>query len=601
MASPLLLLTDIHLTFGGTPLLEGANISVSTGERLCLVGRNGSGKSTLLKMAAAQMDPDVGERFLQPGTTVRYLPQEPNLSAFATVWDYVADGLAPGDDQHLGRRILAKLGLTGDEGTGHLSGGEARRAALVRTLAPAPDILLLDEPTNHLDLPAIEWLEMELRTSRAAVVLISHDRRFLETLSNATVWIDRGTCRRLDKGFAYFEEWRDDLLEDEEVRRHKMDRKIVRETRWLNRGVTARRKRNMGRLRALVQLREDRRNLRRAAGTVEMTALESRRSGKRVIEAKGIAKAFGDNVVVENFSTRIRRGDRIGIVGPNGTGKTTLLKILTGASMPDAGTVDLGVNIDLVTLDQKRESLEGTTRLADALTGKSGDSVTVGDQQKHVISYMQDFLFTPEQARTQISALSGGERGRLMLARAFTRPSNILVLDEPTNDLDLETLDLLQELLANYEGTVILVSHDRDFLDRVATSVIASEGGGHWLEYAGGYTDMLTQRGDTPAPETAAAPRPRAEAANEKKALNTRKKLSYKDQYVLETLPVEMEKLQADICGYQATLAEADLFTRDPVRFQAVADQLVQAEAELSLAEDRWLELEMLRDEMEGN
>ena len=298
MAPPLLLLTDIHLTFGGTPLLEGAEMSVSAGERLCLVGRNGSGKSTLLRIAAAQMDPDAGERFLQPGTTVRYLPQEPDLSAFATVWDYIADGLTPGEDPHVGRRALSKLGLSGDEVTGHLSGGEIRRAALVRALAPAPDILLLDEPTNHLDLPAIEWLEMELRTNRAAVVLISHDRRFLETLSKATVWIDRGACRRLNKGFAHFEEWRDGLLEDEEVRRHKMDRKIVRETRWLNRGVTARRKRNMGRLRALNQLREDRRNLRHEAGTVEMTALESRRSGKRVIEAKDITKSYGCNVAV---------------------------------------------------------------------------------------------------------------------------------------------------------------------------------------------------------------------------------------------------------------------------------------------------------------
>ena len=601
MAPPLLLLTDIHLTFGGTPLLEGADMSVSTGERLCLVGRNGSGKSTLLKMAAAQLDPDAGERFLQPGTTLRYLPQEPDLSAFATVWDYVVDGLAPGDDQQVGRRFLAKLDLMGDESTGHLSGGEIRRAALVRTLAPAPDILLLDEPTNHLDLPAIDWLEMELRTSRAAVVLISHDRRFLETLSKSTVWIDRGGCRRLDKGFAHFEKWRDGLLEDEEVRRHKMDRKIVRETRWLNRGVTARRKRNMGRLRALFQLREDWRNVRRAAGTVEMTTSESRRSGKLVIEAKGIAKAYGGNAVVKDFSTRILRGDRIGIVGPNGIGKTTLLKILTGAEAPDSGTVDLGVNIDLATLDQKRESLEGTTRLADALTGKSGDSVTIGGQQKHVMSYMQDFLFTPEQARTQISALSGGERGRLMLARAFARPSNVLVLDEPTNDLDLETLDLLQELLADYEGTVILVSHDRDFLDRVVTSVIAAEGGGSWVEYAGGYTDMLTQRGKKSAPEAAAAPRPRTEAVKDTKTKNTLKKLSYKDQYALETLPGEMEKLQAAIDGYQAELAEADLFTRDPIRFQAAADGLVKAGAELSTAEDRWLELEMLRDEIESN
>ena len=601
MAPPLLLLNDIELTFGGTPLLEGAALSVSAGERLCLVGRNGSGKSTLLKMAAGLIEPDAGERFLQPGTTVRYLPQEPDLSGFETVWEYVIDGLAPGDDPQIGRRVLERLGLSGDAETGHLSGGEARRAALARTLAPAPDILLLDEPTNHLDLPAIEWLERELRTNRAAVALISHDRRFLENLSRATVWIDRGACRRLDRGFAHFEAWRDGVLEDEETARHKMDRKIVRETRWLNRGVTARRKRNMGRLRALVQLREERRNLRRAAGTVEMTASESRRSGKRVVEAREISKRFGENTIIDGFSTRILRGDRVGIVGPNGAGKTTLLNILTGAGAPDGGDVTLGANIDLVTLDQKRESLEGATRLADALTGKSGDSVTVGGQQKHVMSYMQDFLFAPEQARTQISALSGGERGRLMLARAFTRPSNVLILDEPTNDLDLETLDLLQEMLAEYDGTVILVSHDRDFLDRVVTSVIASDGDGRWTEYAGGYTDMLAQRTLAPAAkETRPEKSKEAPSKAKNSAAKPKGKLSYKDQYALETLPGEIDKLQAAITAHQATLAEDDLFARDPDRFQGAIDGLSQAEADLSAAEDRWLELELLRDEMEG-
>jgi len=605
MAPPLLILNDITLTFGGEPLLEGAEMSVSAGERLCLVGRNGSGKSTLLKMAAGLLAPDAGERFLQPGTTVRYLPQEPDLSGFASVWDYVADGLAPGDDPQLGRRILTRLGLSGEEATGHLSGGELRRAALARTLAPAPDILLLDEPTNHLALPAITWLEGELRRSRSAIVLISHDRRFLETLSTSTLWLDRGQTKRLDAGFGLFEEWRDGILENETVERHKMDRKIVRETHWLSRGVTARRKRNMGRLRALIKLREDRRNLRKVAGQVEMTASESRRSGKRVIEAKDISKSFGELAVIDSFSARILRGDRVGIVGPNGAGKTTLLNILTGAAEPDTGSVDLGANIDLATIDQKRESLEPTTRLADALTGGSGDSVTVGGQQKHVMSYMKDFLFGSEQARTAISALSGGERGRLMLARAFTRPSNVLVLDEPTNDLDLETLDLLQELLADYDGTVILVSHDRDFLDRVVTSVIAAEGGGRWVDYAGGYTDMLAQRGDSgtqaekPKPVKPKAPNSKANAP--KPAPASKKKLSYKDQHALDTLPGHMAALQAAMDGHQAALTEDDLFARDPVRFQTAVDGMQQVQEELAAAEDQWLELEMRRDEMEGS
>ncbi len=603
MPPPLLILNDITLTFGGTPLLEGAELSVSAGERLCLVGRNGSGKSTLLKMAAGLMQSDGGERFLQPGTTVRYLPQEPDMAGVASVWDYVADGLAPGDDPLRGRQYLSQLGLSGDEQPARLSGGEARRAALARTLAPAPDILLLDEPTNHLDLPAIEWLERELAGSRAALVLISHDRRFLENLSKTTVWLDRGQTKRLDRGFGQFEEWRDGILENETVERHKMDRKIVRENKWLSRGVTARRKRNMGRLRALIQLREDRQNLRKVAGAVEMSATESRRSGKRVIEAKGITKAFGDLSVVDDVSTRILRGDRVGIVGPNGAGKTTLLNMLTGEAAPDAGTVTLGANLDIVTIDQRRESLEPDTRLADALTGGSsgsgGDSVTVGGQQKHVVGYMKDFLFGPEQARTHINALSGGERGRLMLARAFTRPSNMLVLDEPTNDLDLETLDLLQELLADYDGTVLLVSHDRDFLDRVVTSVIHAEGDGRWQEYAGGYTDMLAQRGEAPIKtEKAKAAKPKAAPTSQ---AASKRKLSYKDQYALETLPAEMKKLQAEVEEHQAVLAEADLFARDPVQFQTAADDLAAAEADLAAAEDRWLELEMLRDEMAGN
>ena len=497
MAPPLLLLQDITLTFGGTPLLRGVDLSVGQGERLCIVGRNGSGKSTLLKIAAGLVGFDGGERFLQPSVTVRYLPQEPDLTGFATTLAFVEAGLAPGDDPYRARFMLEQLGLTGEEDPRRLSGGEARRAALARVLAPEPDILLLDEPTNHLDLVAIEALEQTLKGLRSAIVLISHDRRFLETLSEATVWLDRGVTRRLDRGFAEFEAWRDQVLEEEERDRHKLDRRIADEEHWLRYGVTARRKRNQGRLRVLQDFRLARKESRanRPVGNATLTAQKATASGKLVIEAEGIAKSFGERAVVQDFSIRIERGDRIALVGPNGAGKTTLINLLTGALVPDSGTVKLGANLELATLDQRRESLDTEATVSDTLTGGRGDSVIIGGQSRHVIGYMKDFLFRPEQARTPVKALSGGEKARLMLARALARPSNLLVLDEPTNDLDLETLDLLQEMLTDYPGTLIMASHDRDFIDRVAASTLVAEGDGRWTEYAGGYSDMVAQRG----------------------------------------------------------------------------------------------------------
>ncbi|HUN49586.1 MAG TPA: ABC-F family ATP-binding cassette domain-containing protein, partial [Candidatus Sulfotelmatobacter sp.] len=495
MPPPLLLLQDIHLTFGATPLLDGAELAVAEGERLCLVGRNGSGKSTLLKIAAGLAATDRGSRFQQPGTTVRYLPQEPDLAGFDTVLDYVEAGFGPGDDPHRARYLLERLGLQGEANPARLSGGEVRRAALARVLAPAPDILLLDEPTNHLDLPAIEWLERELQDRRSALVLVSHDRRFLETLSRAVIWLDRGATRRLDRGFVEFEAWRDDTFAREESERHKLDRKIALEEDWVRYGVTARRKRNQRRMAELGQLRQQRRELRRTLGTVKMTSTETELSGRLVIEAERIGKAYGDRPVVKDFSTRILRGDRVGIVGRNGAGKTTLMNLLTGTLPPDAGTVRLGTNLAMVSLDQGRLSLDPAATLAETLTGGRGDTVLVNNRPKHVIGYMKDFLFAPEQARTPVGALSGGERGRLALATALARPSNLLVLDEPTNDLDLETLDLLQDLLGDYAGSLIVISHDRDFLDRVATSVVNAEGDGRWADYAGGFSDMLAQGG----------------------------------------------------------------------------------------------------------
>src|SRR5450432_1115238 len=484
MAPPLLQLKEIALTFGGTPLLTGTELSVSTGERVSLVGRNGSGKSTLLKIAAGLVEPDRGSIFVQPGALVRYLPQEPDFSGFASTLGYVEAGLKATDDPHAARYLLEQLGLTGHENPAHISGGEARRASLARVLAPSPDILLLDEPTNHLDLTTIEWLERDLDSRRTALVIVSHDRRFLSTLSRSTVWLDRGRTRRLERGFAHFEEWRDTVLAEEEREQHKLDRKIVAEEHWLRYGVTGRRKRNVRRVGALQALRENRRTYRATAGDSTITASSAAPSGALVIEAKNIFKSYGGRAIVADFSTRIQRGDRIGIVGPNGSGKTTLISMLTGILAPDTGTVRLGSTLEIATLNQHRDSLDPNVTVKQALTGGDGDTVSVNGVGKHVVSYMKDFLFSAEQARTPLGKLSGGERGRLMLAQTLAKPSNLLVLDEPTNDLDLETLDVLEGMIAEYAGTVLLISHDRDFLDRLVSSVVVPDGGGHWIEYA---------------------------------------------------------------------------------------------------------------------
>jgi ATP-binding cassette subfamily F protein uup len=604
MAPPILLLQEIFLTFGGTPLLEGASLSVGEGERLCLVGRNGSGKSTLLKIAAGLLPSDRGRRFVQPGVTVRYLPQEPDLSGYANVLDYVRAGLTEGDDLRRAVLLLEALGMTGAENPATLSGGEARRAALAAVLAPEPDILLLDEPTNHLDLPTIAWLEGELAGLRSAIVLISHDRRFLENLSRTTLWLDRGITRQLDRGFSAFETWRDEVLEQEERDRHKLDRKIVREDDWVRHGVSGRRKRNQGRLRNLAALRRQRREQRHAAGVVKMVAGGTAFAGKMVIEAEAVSKAYGDRPVVRDFSTRVLRGDRLGIVGANGTGKTTLLRLLTGALAPDAGRIRISDTAKMVSLDQQRSSLDPDWTLSAALTGGRSDQVVIDGKPRHVVSYMRDFLFTPEQAKTRVGALSGGERGRLMLARALALPSNLLVLDEPTNDLDLETLDLLQEMLSDYGGTVLLVSHDRDFLDRVVTSVLVSDGRGTWTDYAGGYTDMLAQQGPGIAAKVVpvGAAVNRAEARGRPASQATAKagrKLSFKERHALENLPARISALQRSTAKLQNQLDDPDLFRRDPARFQSVSDQLTAASTELAALEENWLALELLREESE--
>ena len=603
MAPPLLSLDGIRLTFGGTPLLDGAQLSASTGDRIALVGRNGSGKSTLLKIAAGMVEPQDGEIFRQPSATVRYLAQEPDWQGFATVRAYVEAGLGPADDPYRATYLIESLGLTGDEDPSTLSGGEARRAALARVMAPEPDILLLDEPTNHLDLTTIEWLEGELQRTKSALIMISHDRRFLERVSRTTVWLDRGVTRRLDKGFAHFEEWRDRILEEEERDQHKLGRQIEREEHWLRYGVTARRKRNMRRLGELQSMRQQFRNRRGPEGLATLAAADSEASGKLVIEAKAIDKSYGELTVVSGFSTRIQRGDRVGLVGPNGAGKTTLLKMLIGELAPDAGTVRLGANLEIAALDQKR-ALDPTETLTHYLTDGRGDSLVVNGEQKHVVSYMKDFLFKPEQARTPVRELSGGERARLVLARILSRPANLLVLDEPTNDLDMETLDLLQELVSGYAGTVILVSHDRDFLDRTVTSIIAPQGEGRWVEYAGGYSDMLAQRGgeklDDRAPRQKKGEQPKKHADGPAAKNEPAKKLSYKQKFALENLPKRMSEAEAKVVALEGRMADPSFYGRDPWGFQTVAAELDALRSDLAAMEEEWLELEMLREEIEG-
>jgi ABC transport system ATP-binding/permease protein len=590
------------LTLGGKPLLDGADLSVTPGARLCLVGRNGSGKSTLLKIAAGEIEADGGERFLQPGVSLRYLAQEPDFSGFKTVMEYVEAGLGPLDDPYLARLLLEGLGLTGEEDPARLSGGEGRRAALVRALAPQPDIVLLDEPTNHLDLPTIVWLEEKLASLRSALVLISHDRRFLQDLTRETVWLDRGRTRHLDSGFKDFEAWRDRELEEEERQQHKADRKIVAEEHWLRHGVSGRRKRNVKRLDNLRSLRTERRQRVAPTAEVKLEASEAQLSGKLVIEAVKITKSFGERVIIDNFSTRVLRGDRLGIVGANGAGKTTMVNLLTGALAPDSGRIKLGANLAMATLEQSRASLRPESTLQEVLTGGGSDFVEINGERRHIVSYMRDFLFKSEQARTPVARLSGGERGRLMLARALAQPSNVLVLDEPTNDLDLETLDLLEEMLADYPGTLIVVSHDRDFLDRVATSVLMSEAEGRWLEYAGGYSDMVAQRGvgvESRGGAQAARAEPKEKPVPREKPVG-RARLSFKEQHALATLPAKMEELRGKIGKLKQLLDDPELYTRDPGKFSRAGVVLAETEGELARAEEEWLELEIKREEIEG-
>ena len=597
--APVLHLKDIAVAFGGQKLLDGAELSGEMGTRICLVGRNGSGKSTLMKIAAGLSEADGGTVFVQPGAIVRYLAQEPDMSGFATTRDYVEAGLDLHDDPNRSYYLLGNLGLDGTENPATLSGGEARRAALARALAPRPDILLLDEPTNHLDVTAIEWLEGELKASRGALVLISHDRRFLENLSRVTVWLDRGRTHRLERGFAAFEAWRDEMLEKEESERHKLERRIVAEEDWVRYGVSGRRKRNVGRLERLRGLRTERRDQIKSLGNVKMEAAEGAGSGTKVIDAKGLAFAYGERAIVRDFTMRVHRGDRIALVGPNGAGKTTLLKLLTGKLTAQKGNVKLGQGLLMAELDQNRSRLHPDQSLAAAVTDGSGDTVMVAGKPRHVMNYLQDFLFTPQQARTPVKVLSGGERARLLLAKLFATPSNFLVLDEPTNDLDLETLDLLEEVIADYPGTVLLVSHDRDFLDRVATSIVLAEGDGRFTEYAGGYADMLVQRGAA-APVRPEVRRPKADKGRmEKRPRTGVPKMKFADVHALKALPEKIAGADIAISRLEQGLADPALFARDPTRFAALSAELADVRAAKHADEERWLALEMEREALE--
>jgi len=603
-APPILTLTDLTLGFGGDPLLAGATLAVHPGERIALVGRNGSGKSTLMKLMAGLVAPDAGARFLQPGLSASYMAQDPDFAGFATLGAFVA--AAVGADE-LWRAEMAMEGVKLDPALAPeaASGGERRRAALARILAEAPDLMLLDEPTNHLDVSAIAWLEQYLVDSRTAMVVISHDRAFLRALTDRILWVDRGDVRRLDRGFAAFEEWRDKMFEDEDLARHKLDRLIKAEGRWAVEGISARRRRNQGRVRRLAEMRDERRAQIARAGTAKMDFDSASRSGKLVLEAKGVAKAFAGRQIVTDFSLRVQRGERVALVGPNGVGKTTLLRILTGALAPDAGSVRLGANLNPALFDQNRAELDGAASLWDTLTGDAvlgvsgrNDQVMVRGKPRHVVGYLKEFLFAEAQARGPVSALSGGEKARLLLARLMARDSNLLILDEPTNDLDIETLDLLQELADDYDGTVLLVSHDRDFVDRIATSTIAMEGDGRAEIYAGGWSDYQLQRREAaaPPPPLAAKPRPAARPSPAPRGA----RLSFTQSHRLDKLPAEIDRLAAEIARLEGLLAEPDLYARDPARFARATAAISERQAALARAEEEWLELETMREASEG-
>ncbi|WBX83179.1 ABC-F family ATP-binding cassette domain-containing protein [Sphingosinicella microcystinivorans] len=582
MSAPIVSLESIGLVQGTGWLFRGLDLFIGERDRLALIGRNGAGKTTLFRLIAGLTDFDEGARKARPGTHVVLLEQDPKVTGYATLRDFAMRG--PGAPAvHEVEAIADQIGLDLSRAAETASGGERRRAALARALAENPDLILLDEPTNHLDLAAIEWLEGWLGRYTGAFVAISHDRTFLTRLTRSSLWLDRGRLRRAEIGFGGFEAWTEQIYAEEARAAEKLDSKLKDELHWLQRGVTARRRRNQGRLAKLQEMRAQRASMIGQAGKAKLGLQSDDAKAKIVIDAEGVGKAYDGRTIIRDLTIRIQRGDRIGIVGPNGAGKTTLLKLLTGEIAPDTGTVRQAKTLAGITIDQQRKLLEPGKRVRDILAD-GGDWIDVRGEKKHVIGYLKEFLFDPSVADAPVDALSGGERSRLLLAREFARASNLLVLDEPTNDLDLETLDLLQEVIADYEGTVLIVSHDRDFLDRTVTMVVGLDGSGRADVVAGGFADWEKKRAQRTAAKPNAAP-----AAEVPRTART--KLSYKDQRELDLLPGEIEALNAEIARHEEALARSDFYTRDPEGFMKVSGALDCARARLTECEDRWLEL----------
>ena len=587
MAAPVLAYENLGLVQGAGWLFRDLDLFIGARDRLALIGRNGAGKTTLLKCLAGQIDTDEGRRTIQPGIKVVLLEQDPPVARFATLRDFALAGPdAPA--VHDVEAIADQIGLDLDRPAETASGGERRRAAIARALALDPDVLLLDEPTNHLDLAAIEWLEDWLSRYSGAFIVISHDRTFLTRLTRSSLWLDRGSLRRAEVGYGGVEAWTEQVYEEEARAAEKLDAKLKLELHWLQRGVTARRRRNQGRLAKLHEMRAARASMLGPAGTARLSLENDEVKTKMVIDAEGVSKSYGDRIIIRDFSLRIQRGDRIGVVGANGTGKTTLLKLLTGEIEPDEGTILRAKTLTGVMIDQQRKLLDPDKRVRDVLA-EGGDWIEVHGHKKHVQGYLKEFLFDPGLVDTKVGTLSGGERSRLLLAREFARRSNLLVLDEPTNDLDLETLDLLQEVIADYDGTVLIVSHDRDFLDRTVTITLGLDGSGKVDIVAGGYEDWERKR--RPHVHSPKIPAPKAAAAAAAPSQKTKTRLSYKDQRDYDLLPKRIDELEAEIARDEDILSDPDLYTRDPARFAQLTAAIEKARAERDRAEQRWLEL----------
>ena len=591
MAAPILSYEDLGLIQGEGWLFRGLDLYIGERDRLALIGRNGAGKTTLLKCLAGLIDPDEGKRTIVPGTHVVLLEQDPDMQGFETLEAWVLNG-GDAPEAHEAAAIADQLGIDLTRPTATASGGERRRAAITRALAQRPDLLLLDEPTNHLDLGAIEWLEEWLKRFTGAFIAISHDRTFLTRLTKSCIWLDRGELRRAEIGFGGFEAWTERVYDEEARAAEKLDAKLKLELHWLQRGVTARRRRNQGRLAKLHEMRAQRAAMLGPSGSAKLALAKDDVRSKTVIEADQVGKSYRERPIIRDFSLRIQRGDRIGIVGPNGAGKTTLLKLLTGEIKPDSGRVTQAKTLAGIVIDQQRKLMEPQRRVKDVLAN-GGDWIDVRGAKKHIKGYLKEFLFDPSLTDALVGSLSGGERSRLLLAREFARAANLLVLDEPTNDLDLETLDLLQEVVADYDGTVLIVSHDRDFLDRTVTITLGLDGSGTVDIVAGGYEDWVRKRYDAARSPSKAGSRGPAKAASSDPGPRPSpgNKLSYKDQRDYDRLPGEIDRLQAEVAADEATLHDPDLYAREPHRFAELTERIARNRAEIEAAEVRWLEV----------